>query len=1017
MLALKRMRERSSVFGALLVVAAILSSIGVGLVGYLAEAETAGARIELADAAGVDGGLEVSLPSSVGSAIAQDDAVRALLARVFSDSDGPLPLRVNRTLAGAKTVGWHLDAPEAEEQRATVYAVPDLAEVATLASGDWPDAPDEVSIQADAAVRFDLPAGSRLRLGDLDVTVTGTWLLDDELDPRWLGEGQLTAGTDGSSVVPFVADEEALPTIGVESRTRWAITIDTETIEANDLSIIVDAWRLLASTARADPALDTGGFDQSGRLARTLGQLESEFNGVRAVGPIALLIVGAIGLLTLVQLAGVLASLRSAEVLLLWARGATVTRLAISTAIEAAGAAIIGAAIGSAAAAVALVVLYGDSDVLARLGMWWWTIPAVVALAGILTFTLRSLVATRSISRRERLDESGRLRRFGTPGVVVLVVLAAAISTWQLLLYGSPVVPSRGGGSDVDPVAVVAPALALLAIVLLAVTALPLLGPILERAARRSTGYAATLATRTLSRRIQLATIPIVLAALAFGQTFVAATYAQTWENSFGTAQELRAGARLKISGNLNALTPEILAAAQGADGVDYAAPVSVDTTLVGAEQVALLAMTPGAFTSLAAGSSKVVDREYTADALDSGLVLPVIPAGATSLTITAAATALPSELRVFLVDEFGFVRTVTLADTDGEYTAELADTGEQRILGIESDYTTADPTATTPFDITGIRTPAGDVDAGTQWIAQGVGERSLGLAVASAPAGPGYTVAGDAGTVRLMPMLADGSDEITPPVVVTADLAERSGLYMGDVIPILLDPRAIPVSGVIAGIVPVVPGPGGESGLLVDIRVIEALQLRLYDKLPAPDQLWIGADDETAAAASLRGALPANVRVESIALDPARDILGAASAALWVGAAGAGLLAAVGIGAVTAAQIRSRRGEVTVLRALGLSPGRLGGMRRAELAVVLGIGAVVGMLAGAAVSALMIPTVARAAVPDPYPELPTALAIAAPALALAVGLLVAAFAAVVLAYGARVARQARHTTGREELT
>ncbi len=71
-----------------------------------------------------------------------------------------------------------------------------------------------------------------------------------------------------------------------------------------------------------------------------------------------------------------------------------------------------------------------------------------------------------------------------------------------------------------------------------------------------------------------------------------------------------------------------------------------------------------------------------------------------------------------------------------------------------------------------------------------------------------------------------------------------------------------------------------------------------------------------------MRDSLPVGTRFESVATDESRRILGSASVALWAAAAGGVALAILAVGAVAGAQLRSRRDEVVVLRAVGVESG-----------------------------------------------------------------------------------------------
>ena len=118
---------------------------------------------------------------------------------------------------------------------------------------------------------------------------------------------------------------------------------------------------------------------------------------------------------------------------------------------------------------------------------------------------------------------------------------------------------------------------------------------------------------------------------------------------------------------------------------------------------------------------------------------------------------------------------------------------------------------------------------------------------------------------------------------------------------------------------------------------------------------------------------------------------------------------------AVVRAQLRSRRLDVVVLRTIGLSSREQAAVRRRELALVLGYGALAGLLAGVAASALTVPQLARAAVVEPYSTVPTPLGFDLIGLAAGLVALLAALMIVVGVYTGRVASQARTATGAEE--
>src|SRR5690606_2368098 len=99
---------------------------------------------------------------------------------------------------------------------------------------------------------------------------------------------------------------------------------------------------------------------------------------------------------------------------------------------------------------------------------------------------------------------------------------AAALSAWQLLRHGTPLIDD--GGADVLAVVSLGAVLAFLAVL-----ALALLGPLTRAAARareRGRGLPGALAARQVARRVRAYAVPLVLVVLAVGTTTVASSFA-----------------------------------------------------------------------------------------------------------------------------------------------------------------------------------------------------------------------------------------------------------------------------------------------------------------------------------------------------------------------------------------------------------------------------------------------------------------------------------------------------------
>lgn len=1018
MRSVKRLRERATLFGAVLGVVAIVSGLGVGLIGYLAHAETEGTRVELAARTGSDSGLEISLDRD-DDWQAQDGRIRELLAARFTAGGRGVPISVDRTVESSANVKLFLPEGRATPSGATsavVLSVPQLDERAALVAGDWPAAEDEVSVQADAAEALGLAPGTRFTLGAAEVTVTGTWRALDPFDPRWLGDQRVVEGFEGVSYGPIVIPEDAWTAVDVASRARWTITPVVAQMQAADLAGIRDAWAGIRNYIR-DAGVDTGSFDDRGRLVRTALIVQQRVDALRAVEPVALLVVGAIAIVTLIELARLLCALRAAELRLMWSRGATTRELAGSAAAETGLIAVAGGALG-AAVAVPVLLLVGGTEAVVGTGVALWAVPLAAALAAAAITAGATLAATRAFSRHDLPDEAGRVRRAAGPGAIVLVAVAAALSTWQLLLYGSPVTPTSSGGSQVDPIAVVAPALALLSLVLLVLLVLPLLAPAAERSARRTTGVSTALVSWTLVRRLGIASTPLVVIGLAVGQVVIAAGYSQTWDDSYSVTSQLRAGSDLRLSASPGDLTGDRIEAVIDGENVTAIAPVFQDTVVVGLDSAALVGVAPSALRDLATGASGRFDGASAAESITGGVPALALPDGSTGVRATVQTEGLgaPPALDLLLADEYGSMRTVPM---DGLYRATLPPLdpgvpGTWHVTGFDISLQTGalgevDQKKPPRVEITGLSTDDGvDLELGASWSAVSLG--SVPYPLEPLDAGPGALLTEGIEKLRTLPALA-----AMPPVVISQTLADRNSIEVDDVLFLPVDPRMENLSLLVTAIVPTVPGAQNDAAVLVDLGIVQAVQQRTYETIATPRLAWVQAVDDAAAIPALRDGLPAGVRVQSLAVDPSRGILQSGSIALWAGAAGAVLLALVAVAAVIGAQLRARRPEALVLRALGLGARAIGALRRAELAAALAVGVVVGLAAGLAVTLLTVPALARAAVPDPFPSVPTTVAIAALALLGALLGLALLLTALVAVYGTRIAAQVRRSASSED--
>jgi len=1024
---LTRMREHAGWFAALLLTSALVAGLATGIGGYLDRQSATGFREGLAERDGAYRALRLSLPLAPDAA-EQDAQVRGMLDRRFGTL--ATPVAVDRTLQDDVTA---VDA-DGLPHRVTALTLDDVEDRVELVDGTWAG-PLETLVQADAAAQLGVEPGDVLELEGTAFTVAGIWRAADRFDPRWLGDPLVETGRSSTAVGPLLVDESAWTSWDdVVPRARWTVVPDLATADIHDLTSLVSAWRTLhRGWEGAEEGLK--GLSKSGRLPVTVNELKAELAGFSAVEPVALLVLAAIAVVTFLELARLLTALRATETALLWSRGASALGLAAREAAEAGAVSIVGAALGAGAAVGVLALLTETTVPLPEL-----VVPVLAtALVATVAVAVSSARAALRQTVRDPSDAAGRRRRLTGGGALALVLAATALSVWQLNLYGSPVTPTADGGRSVDPVAVPAPALTLVAAALAALALLPLAARLLERRAAHGS-VPRLLAARSLSRRPAFAAAPVLVVALGVGGLVTAAGYEATWRTSFDLAAQLRAGADLHVSTDAPGMPPDTLDELQALPGVAGIAPLDLDALQFGSGSGAIVSVAPDALASLAARFPGAFDPAATAEALRIDPVGPAVPPGARELTLAVATEFfdLPPRVEVILRDAYGVLRTVPLevvgtgsdprapddptrAETTyaGALPAVLEEVdAEVRVVAFDVRIPPAAVTGASigVLELRGLSaaTDGGEVDLPLEGVWLPDPPVATGAPPTPVEDVVGFRAESATDRARLTASLdGDYSDRIRPPVVVSQALADAYGVGVGDYLTFTVHDVAQQLAVEIAEVVPAVPTSPQAVALLLDLAVVQHYGLRFGDGQTGTADLWIATGDSPATLDAVRALLPANSRVASASDPVARDILGSAAVALWVAAVGCAVLALAGVIAGGGSRRRGR-GDTTVLRALGLAPRDQGAIRAHELGTVLAYGALSGLVAGAAVVLLTIAPVARAAVPGADPRLLTHPEIALAPVAIGVGAIVVALAVVVLAASARAARDARRPPSAE---
>lgn len=1039
----RRSRARAGLVGLLLGMAALIVLAIAGTVGFLDVSSTSGLRDAVAASPPAAQVLQVQTRQAEDPA-AQDAQARALIAdRLPAD-------------AQISTTTRTTPLPLADSEDRAVLGVDDaIADHATLGSGVWPSAPEQVALHAGAADALGLALGDTVTVTaedtSTDLEIVGLWLPLDADDPHWAGDPMLASGVDPlneASYGPFVVTAEALEPLDVAPFAQWTVTPGPE-LTPDDL----DGW--LDGLPQLEPALDDAGLTvrgvtTSGTLATTLADAQESLASVRASSMIPLLVVALVSLVALWQITRLLAATRERETLVLLSRGAAPAQLVRVGAAEAAAVAL-GALLGGVAVALAFA------------GRPGYQLPttAALALAVVLAVVVVMVTATARAAATglHPEGESGRATAALTGAALVLVLGLAAFSLWRFTRNGTPLVP---GTQRVDVVAVAGPALGLIAVALLAVAAAGPLSRALAAAGARRPGFSPVTELRQSSRRITVNAVPVVLVVLAAAIATVASGYAGTWQALRDASGQVSLGAdvRVAVVGGLVDTRPAGVAEVSADAGGAPAAGV-LQTSLRYDETAGQLTALPMSQLGVSSAPPALLDPAAAAltPATDPlpGIDLPA-DTGELALDVKASAVGDVNDSRrrevslaVWLSDGTEMIRLET-----GSLTLEASDTygfdqeaqesivvpnpdkgrpveetfaldvpaGSWRVVAVDSVMSASYQATDWTIEIGGLRADGADLLGGVDpWDpnirpmpgSDGSGYVSTGsLAFTGSYAGEMSTGPAPVLFPTTLQRFMPASDaDLRVPVVTTPGWNDQ---IRPDGTTVFVGPNELTVAQV--GTIAVVPGNPDRAAALTDLPTLQNVLLRSADGLPGITQIWVDAGDRAPhdVADQLRVALGPSADVTATGEGVTDAVAAPARIVYWIAAVCALLLALPAIAAVALTQATSRRGEVVVLRAVGVGAVQQGRSRTREL-LGLELGAVLaGVVAGAALCALIMVPLIRSTTPQVSSAVPLGVTydwLPGAALVAAVLLTVAAVA---LWYGARVRAQARDTTWREEI-
>ncbi|MFJ8826391.1 FtsX-like permease family protein [Streptomyces sp. NPDC102467] len=491
----------------------------------------------------------------------REAAIAALDKGARHTFDG-LPVRRESLIASGPYGLPH--TPRGKQPDLTRFAAIEPSEVKVTA-GRLPRAPHgpviEAALPVVAAQQLKLKPGDRLTLADrlggpaVTVELTGVWRPARPQAPYWTldelggrGVRKLSFTTYG----PLLADPSVVTGGKVsDGQSAWLASADFRTMTAGRIDALRDAARAGTQELLHSKAL-AGTTAVGTALPDVLDRAERALLVARSTLLIVALQLVLLAGYTLLLVARLLSAERAGETWTLRARGGSRARI---TGLAAAESLLLAlpAAVCAPLLAAPLTRLVAAQGALSRIGLRLdidaggaaWLTGGVVAVGCALAVTVPTLTS--------QAPARGRARALPAPlrvGADVGLLVIAGVAYWQLdrQTEGAGAISTdRGGRLGIDPLLVVAPALALLAGTVLTLRLLPPVARLAERWAAGGRGLPAALAGWQFSRRPMRGAGPVLLLVLAVAMGMLAIGQGASWDRSQEDQADFRSGAPVRV--------------------------------------------------------------------------------------------------------------------------------------------------------------------------------------------------------------------------------------------------------------------------------------------------------------------------------------------------------------------------------------------------------------------------------------------------------------------------------------
>ncbi|MDX3492607.1 ABC transporter permease [Streptomyces turgidiscabies] len=1005
-----------ALLGAALLTVLLTTTVLAALTAYSGAIGDAALRRSLAEQrTSAEAALVVKADVPAGERKAADADVRAGARDVF---DG-LPVRVRTLLRSgsyALPASLRPDSERGGNPDLTQFAALDRTQVRTVA-GRLPRAAVtggfvEVALPQSAARQLGVVPGDRLTVTDqlhgpaVRVLITGVYRPVDVRAPYWQLDELGGRGVQTSSFTTYgpMLTAAGVPTSGRVSvgASGWLASADYSSLTAERIGALREAARSGSAQLRKRPSL-SGATVAATALPDVLDRIERSLLVTRSS---MLIVAGQLVLLAacaLLLVARLLSSERTAETRLLRARGATRARLAGLAALEALLISVPAVLVAPLLSGPLTRLLVGQGA-LGRTGVRVevpvggrpevWVVAAGVAALCALAVAVPTWRASFAGAVR-----AGALPASVRGGADVGLVVVAGVAFWLLGSQDSGAVTAdREGVLGVDPLLVAAPALVLLAGVVLVLRLLPLLARVGERLLTRGHGLTAAMVGWQFSRRPTRGAGPVLLLVISVALGVIAIGQSASWHRSQADQADFRAGAEVRVltAGSGGVGRTDVYAALPHVDAV--APAVRGTVSLSGSRTATVVALNTAEAAGAVLARSDLTKGPLLAGLAPRGAPAGIgVPAGTARLTLTATLhSSTPGP---------GADVTLTVRDRHG--TSYEIPSGSLAADGRPHPLTPDLNGARGPLALTGLTMtlsqPADRADRhrlvlGALTATAGDGDvRRLTLPTKWATAFEADSVAfapdDSARPTRpritsTAPLTMTYSTGYLPPdvpptsmplevhlkvpqpaapeirAVATQRFLTASGAREGQRVEVTFDGRSVPVRIVrTASALPTTETTAPDGGaLLVDLPAVDRVLQARYGTGLAPTEWWLRTS-APAAAAAVRG-LP-DVEPEQVvvrdetAAELRDDPFGAAPEAALIAAAGVTVLfASLGFAVSSAGAMRARDGEFAVLRALGAPRRRLVRLVAVEHGVLVALALLVGTALGAVLTYALVPLV-----------------------------------------------------------